>query len=113
MGAQLLGEAMSAMFWQAAAEKRPLNPGHRLVLVVMARRALDNPTKRHPGRIYWGGWQILAQEGLNYPDWPDEAAKQAVARAIRDLTDRGLIRLYPVQTRPHRRYEILPPMGPR
>lgn len=57
----------------------------RLILIQMARMARD---KDDPP-IYYGGWPFLALI-LGYPTY-NEAAKTAVARAVRELTRKKLI----------------------
>lgn len=75
----------------------------RVVLLVMCLQARDSGQK--PG-LYFGGWQFLA-ERLGYPTY-DVAAKQAVARAMRELADAKLIDRWDV-SRGHRvAYRVLP-----
>jgi hypothetical protein len=82
-----------------AVAKRPLwdlKPRSFDVLCRMCATALDREHGHDPGRLYYGGWIPLAMM-LGYPA-PDEgeplegAGKQAVRRAIADLTRAGLIK---------------------
>lgn len=71
-----------------------------VVLLAMSRTALDRDQAHDdgptvPARHYYAGWRLLALM-LGHKDPGDEkplppAAKQAVARAVRELTDCGLI----------------------
>ncbi len=63
---------------------------HRCLLV-MAFTAHDKGTNDAPARTYFRGWDHLARAAL-CRDVYDAPAKQAVARAVRELTDAGLIK---------------------
>jgi hypothetical protein len=68
-----------------------LSPAAIGCLLVMAHVALDKPTKRDPARIYFGGWEYLGRAALGRTDY-DAAAHRAVARAVRELVDVGLVK---------------------
>jgi hypothetical protein len=90
MGYQLLRDAIAL---------RPtwtLTDRAYITLLYMALTALDQPTKTREARHYYAGWTPLAMQ-LGYetpsPDQPlGPAAKSAVARAISELTETGLIK---------------------
>lgn len=63
----------------------------RLVLLGMAGRAHDTGTTTTPQGEYFGTWDHLAKGWLGYPAYTD-AAERAVARAVRELVDAGLIK---------------------
>lgn len=63
----------------------------RLVLVGMAMSALDTATKQNEAGVYFRGWEYLAVSWLGYEAGLSATAKQAVARATRDLASRDLI----------------------
>lgn len=72
----------------------PLSDRAALVLVYMATKALDTPSRDNPRQVYWKGWEAIAREALAYPEYDQNTpAHQAVARAIRELIRRGLIKV--------------------
>jgi hypothetical protein len=115
MGARLMTEALSAARWCALVEARPLSDRAWRVLVVMAHRALDNEGRNErPARTYFGGWEILALEALGYREYVrNGAAHRAIARAISELQERGLVRVSKVGGRGFTHYEVLPTNGSR
>ena len=78
-----------------------------LVLLRMAHSALDHEGLKHPARQYWGGWELLGM-ALGYEDPTSSAAQSAVARAVRELTERGLLKRVGEQSsrRGHACYEL-------
>jgi len=64
-----------------------------LVLIAMALDAHDTGTEDTPARCYFRGWLPLALM-LGHPGLTP-GGKSAVARAIRELTDAGLIKVDP------------------
>ena len=87
MGNQLAQHAVALMM--AGGRTKELSPSARAVLIAMALSAHDTGTKRIPPAYYYRGWTHLAQV-LGYPDL-GPGGKSAVARAIRQLTDAGLL----------------------
>lgn len=88
MGWRLVGQATALT---GAGSLPGLSPNARLVLLGMARVAHDKGSPPDiPEACYWGGWEYLATFWLGYPKY-DHAAEVAVARAIRELIDAGLI----------------------
>jgi hypothetical protein len=61
------------------------------VLLCMAHNAHDSGTKDAPRSTYFRGWEHLARVALRRPTY-DRPAHLAVARAVRELTDLGLIK---------------------
>ena len=80
------------------------------VLYRMAVTAQDKDTKEYAARYYFGGWKPLALAlGYQFEDHEPlpRPAHLAVARAIRELTDIGLIKPAddnPTAGRHHRTY---------
>lgn len=68
-----------------------LSPAAISTLYVMAHVAIDKPTKRDPARVYFAGWEYLARTAFGRSEY-DGAAHRAVARAVRELLDAGLIK---------------------
>lgn len=69
----------------------PMSDRARIVLVRMASMTLDRSTKDQPARTYFGGWEWLSlpwDDGTRTP----AALKQIVARAIRELVERGYVK---------------------
>lgn len=90
MGARLT----KAAFREAAALDPPLTDRAMLVLVYMATKALDTPSRDNPAQVYWRGWEAIAREALGYRTYDQNTpAHQAVARAVRELNRRGLIKV--------------------
>lgn len=58
-------------------------------LLVMASIARDTPTPKVDAGLYYGGWPLLAR-CLGFKVY-NPAAERAVARAIRQLVDAGLV----------------------
>ena len=89
MGWQLIRDGM--------AQRPNWNISHAAALILyrMAAAAHDKDTSEYSARYYFGGWKPLAA-ALGYQvddDGPlPAAAHRAVARAIRELTDQGLIK---------------------
>lgn len=101
-------QALSAAYAEAKGG-RPLPDRTWRVLMVMALRAMDRDGNTLPAHTYARGWEWLALEALNYPEWSrNNGANRAVARAISDLLERRLIRVAAKQTGGYTRYEILP-----
>jgi hypothetical protein len=74
----------------------------RLTLLIMASIGRDEPnpkTKIERG-VYYGGWEMLAR-ALGYKEYT-AAAERAVARAIAELTEAGLIEPVGTPTRGQR-----------
>jgi hypothetical protein len=65
-------------------------PRAKLVLVTMALHSLDPGAKRGEPLHYFGGWQVLAMS-LGFEDY-GITAKSAVARAVAELVDKGLVK---------------------
>lgn len=65
-----------------------LSPSSRCVLARMALVAQDDDNPP----TYWGGWPMLATHGLGYETYT-RAAEKAVERAVRELQDRGVIKV--------------------
>lgn len=94
-----------------AVAKRPLwdiQPRSFMVLTRMCSSALDRENGTMPGRLYYGGWVPLAMM-LGYDAPADgeplsDTAKQAVKRAVRDLTRAGLIKPVPTPAGVDRRF---------
>jgi len=59
------------------------------VLFVMASVARDSATRKVDAGVYYAGWELLARV-LGFKVY-NPAAERAVARAIRELTDAGLV----------------------
>jgi len=79
---------------------------------IIALNAHDTGTKTIPARIYFRGWEHLARAALGRATY-DDAAERAVARALTELIDAGLIK--PIGRRSGRRtglamYEVIPPI---
>jgi len=112
VGARLVTEALAAARWCALVEGRPLTGRARMVLVVMAHRALDNEGRNgQPARTYFAGWEYLALMALDYREWVrGGASHKAVMRCISELQERGLIRVSKKFGR-LTGYEVLPPRG--
>jgi hypothetical protein len=66
-----------------------LSPSSRLVLVIMAADAHDTGTRTIPAAYYFRGWPHLGRM-LGY-DTYDHRAERAVARAVRELRQAGLV----------------------
>lgn len=83
-------------------------PAHR-VAVGMAHAARDHDTAKTRARVYFGGWEWLAQAALNRPGPYDSADEQAVRRAVAELRDAGLIRVIGRHSGPQSKveYELL------
>lgn len=104
-------ESVGADLVLEAIAKRPLwdlQPRSFMVLMRMCSSALDRENGTAPGRTYYGGWVPLAMM-LGHPAPDDteplaDTAKQAVKRAIRDLTDAGLIKALPEDEQAQYRY---------
>jgi hypothetical protein len=73
-----------------------------VVLLRMSMTALDRDRKDQPGRVYFAGWEVLAMT-LGYDDPKGAAAEQAVARAIRELSSKGLVKRVDIKPRGRRR----------
>ena len=68
-----------------------LSDAARLVLIGMADHAHDTGRPPEtPEACYFGGWEHLACGWLGYPKY-DRAAQLRVQRAVKELTDAGLI----------------------
>jgi hypothetical protein len=65
-------------------------PRAKLVLMTMALHSLDPGAKTGEPLHYFGGWQVLAMS-LSFDDYTP-SAKVAVARAVAELVDKGLIK---------------------
>lgn len=94
---------------QAAVWPRPdLTDRARVVLAAMASVAHDQDDQP----VYFAGWEPLAL-ALGYADpQPNSDAQRAVTRALRCLTDAGLIDADPDKPRHHkRRYQLRLPLG--
>jgi hypothetical protein len=83
MGVALIGEALRVMDGNTK-----LSGNARSALLAMAYRALDKGKGDRPPRVYFGGWLYL-QASLRGEITP--ASHRAVARAMDELTDQGLI----------------------
>lgn len=68
-----------------------LSANARLVLWVMALNARDMETEQEPRSTYFRGWEHLARAGLGREEY-DDAARQAVQRAVKELVDTGWIK---------------------
>jgi hypothetical protein len=66
-------------------------PRAKLVLVTMALHSLDPGAQSGEPLHYFAGWQVLAMS-LSFEDY-GITAKSAVARAVAELVDKGLIKL--------------------
>lgn len=86
MGGRLCSEAVGLM--AVGAIKGP-SRGARLVLLTMCSVARDRDQKNVQKGIYFGGWELLSGV-LGFPEH-SPAAKVAVARCVRELTDAGLL----------------------
>lgn len=94
-----MGRILEARAWQTPRHRLP-NPAARLILVRMAHTALD----ADDWPVYFAGWDTLAL-ALGYEKY-DHAAEIAVGRAIRQLTDAGLIKPDGNAPGGNRRYRI-------
>lgn len=103
VGSQLV-RVVQAAVWP----RRDLTDRARLVLAVMASVAHDQDEQP----VYFAGWAPLAL-ALGYSDpQPSSDAQRAVTRALRCLTDAGLITADPDKPRHHkRRYRLHLPLG--
>lgn len=90
MGSQLFRE-VAAMSMNHDERMKGLTTRSRLVLFAMAFNAHDTGTDSTDARCYFGGWEHLATHYLGYHGGDDTPGEQAVTRAIRELTQRGLI----------------------
>lgn len=111
MGGQLAAEALRA----TGLDKLP--GSSRLVLVAMAIHAFDKPRGDTPARVYWLGRRQLAIEVFGDMEYGvNSYGRKAVRLAIRDLSKRGLIRIYADQPGGVTAYAVLPgggdPNGP-
>ena len=95
----MTGESVGADLLVEAVARRPTwNISARAfdVLARMCLTALDKPNGDNPGRLYFGGWIPLAMMlGYDAPNEGEPLAKnseEAVRRAIKELTDAGLIK---------------------
>lgn len=61
----------------------------RLVLYLMAAIGRDKPQDNVEAGVYFAGWDLLAK-ALGYKEYTP-AAERAVARAISELVDAGLV----------------------
>jgi hypothetical protein len=88
-----MGHELTAAVAAAGVTGRTARVSHsaRLALFGMAAVAHDTGTKTKPRAQYWGGWEWLARAMLGYAEY-DAAARAAVARAVRELIDAGLIK---------------------
>jgi hypothetical protein len=59
------------------------------VLLVMASIGRDNDTAKADAGYYYGGWELLARV-LGFKVY-NRAAQRAVARAVSELVDAGLV----------------------
>src|SRR5262245_58311653 len=66
-----------------------LTQSARVVLFAMATIARDMPQNHTDPVTYWGGWELLAK-ALGHKE-PTPTAKRAVARAVAELVDAGLV----------------------
>jgi hypothetical protein len=87
MGNQLAHHAVALMM--DGTRTKGLTQGARLTLLAMALSAHDTGTKRIPPAYYYRGWRHLGMV-LGHDTW-DRTAEQAVTRAVRQLTQAGLI----------------------
>lgn len=103
MSQSLVGWALTA------AAGSGLSPRARLVLVTMCDAARDTDTPNHPARVYFGGWQRLA-DVLD----PDErmtpgSRHVVVGRAVAELVHNGRVKVVDNQDQGWRRwYRITP-----
>jgi hypothetical protein len=88
MGTQLL-RMLEARAMGGALED--LTPNARLALFVMALNARDTEAEQDPAHTYFRGWEHLARVALGRATY-DDAARQAVRRTVRELTDAGWIK---------------------
>lgn len=68
-----------------------LTPAAIACLRCMALVARDKASQAEPAHVYFAGWEYLARAGLGY-DVYDNAAEQAVTRAVRQLVAAGLVK---------------------
>jgi hypothetical protein len=81
-----------------------ISPRGFRVLNRMCWHAMDNARGDTPAHIYFGGWGPLA---LLFPTLSPLGQETAVARAIRELVNAGLIKPIGTAARGHRQhYEI-------
>jgi DNA-binding transcriptional ArsR family regulator len=88
MGSELYGRVTSL---QMNGNLHALSGPAYSALVAMAIVAHDRDTKTSPARLYFAGWELLARTALRRDEY-DDAAERAVARAIKQLRDAGLIK---------------------